>query len=469
MTETASEIFQKKIIKAKNAGIRSVDLQFTSLLGTLKSKAVSLDEFLHEDVFRRGYGVDGSSVRGFGVPVEESDLLLIPDIKTFHIMPWIPHTARVICNVCYPESNSNPKHFEGDPRQVLERVSDSIYTSLESETPKGSTYEFHVAPELEFFLLSPEMKDIDQKGYFDAPSDQTRRLLNEIMASMGNMGLKFEAWHHEVAPSQYEFDFRYGEALEIADGTVTLKDMIRNYADQHGIVATFMPKPFCGRNGSGMHCHLNLSRYYCSDDGSRVKTNLFYDEERNGLSDIGLFFIAGLLDHAPALTAITNPTCNSYKRIVPGWEAPVKIAWGNKNRTALIRVPHGHPHATRCEYRSPDPSANPYLAFAAMLAAGLDGVSRHLNPATASEINLYHTSGAGGAKNLPGSLKESLTALKNDSVLCDVLGSYVIKNFIEAKHEEIKNYDHDQSRRPYKTLHALRKPTEVDFKWYLNV
>lgn len=448
--------FGEMLEDARERGIRTVDLQFIDIFGNVKFKTVSFDEFLHEKEYLKGYGVDGSSIGGYGVPVEESDLVIMPDPRTFRPVPWAEDVSRVICDVLSPSSGDGEQPFEGDSRSALKRVLATIPEVLcgRSGIPEQDVdFEYHVATELEFFVLGRDHRHVDKLGYFDAPTAGMRHFLTEVMEAMNQMGIKYEVYHHEVAPSQFEFDFRYGEALEIADATVTLKDIIHNYAERNDLVATFMPKPFFGMNGSGMHCHLNLSMYDGTDEGKPKKTNLFHDAAGKGLSDIALWFIGGLLAHAPALTAVTNPICNSYKRLVPGWEAPVNIAWGRKNRTALIRVPYGNPRATRCEYRSPDPSCNPYLGFAAMLAAGLDGIRRETSPGEATERDLFDNTG--GVPTLPGTLADALDHLEQDDVIGSALGTHILENFLTAKRNEAREY------------HA--RPSTVDFDMYLRV
>lgn len=448
--------FTGKLEAARKQGIRTVDLQFIDIFGNIKFKTVSFDEFLDEKEYLKGYGVDGSSISGYGVPVEESDLLIMPDPATFRAVPWAEDVSRVICDIHCPSEDGGGIPFEGDARSALKRMLRAIPDTLAEagvDLPDGSSIQYHVAPELEFFVLDGEHRMIDDLGYFDAPTAAMRHFLTEAMEAMNCMGIRYEVYHHEVAPSQFEFDFRYGEALEIADATVTLKDIIHNYADKNGLTATFMPKPFFGMNGSGMHCHLNLSLYKPGPGEERSKRNLFYDEQANDLSQLALWFIGGLLEHAPALTAITNPTCNSYKRLVPGWEAPVNIAWGRKNRTALIRVPYGNPRATRCEYRSPDPSSNPYLAFVVTLAAGLDGIRRQTDPGHAVERDLFHDTS--GIATLPASLDEALDRLEADPVIRDALGPHIAHNFLDSKRAEARDY--------------ASRPSNIDFDLYLKV
>ncbi len=452
----AQEKLAAVLAGATEKGIRTVDLQFVDAFGNLKCKTVSFAEFVHEKEYLKGYGVDGSSISGYGVPVEESDLLIMPDPDTFAVLPWAKDVSRVICDVHCPLSDGSTQPCEGDSRSALKRVIATIPDVIQAgggPADEGTYYQCHVATELEFFILDQNLNKVDNLGYFDAPGGPMRTFLTEVMECMNEMGIRYEVYHHEVAPSQFEFDFRYGEALTIADATVTLKDIIRNYARRNGFTATFMPKPFFAMNGSGMHCHLNLSKYQPDEDGKTRKTNLFHLPGSSDLSPMAQYFIGGLLHHSRAITAITNPTCNSYKRLVPGWEAPVNIAWGRKNRTALIRVPHGDPRATRCEYRSPDPSCNPYLAFAAMLAAGLDGIRNKMDPGAATEKDLFHDSR--GVAVLPGSLEEALDCLELDTVLCKSIGTQILNNYISVKREEGRDY--------------RTRPTNLDFEMYLDV
>jgi glutamine synthetase len=452
-TEESLSGFTKKLKSAVDQGAKMVDLQFVDIFGNLKFESVTIDEFKDVKVFVDGVKIDGSSIYGYGVPVEESDLLIIPDPDTFCPVPWTEDVWRAICDVYYPrKKGSGYEPFEADSRQLLSkmvaRIPEVLKASMETE---GRDFRFYVAPELEFFILErcgEAFSRIDSKGYFDAPPARGRALLGKIMEAMGMMGIRYEAYHKEVAPSQYEVDFRYGSAVRIGDATITIKDIIRQYANKEGLVATFMPKPFEAMNGSGMHTHQNLA---VSNDGS--KENLFYDKARGDLSDIALHYIGGLLHHARAITAITNPTANSYKRLIPGWEAPVNIAWGRKNRTALIRVPYGEPASTRIEYRSPDPSANAYLAFTVMLAAGLDGIEKEMDPGEATEKDLYKP---GVSQSfLPGSLKEALDELEEDKVIVDALGKQIMANFLSIKREEAELYN--------------SRPSNIDFEMYLGV
>jgi glutamine synthetase len=308
--------FSKKLKRAVDSGAKMVDLQFVDIFGNLKFESVTIDEFKDIKVFSNGIKIDGSSIYGYGVPTEESDLLIIPDPDTFSPVPWTADVWRAICNVYYPRgsgSGSGFDPFEGDSRIALSRLVERIPSVLSKRIDvEGKEFRFYVAPELEFFLLQScagGYTRIDDKGYFDAPPSHGRSVLGKIMEAMGMMGIKYEAYHKEVAPGQYEVDFRYGRAVRIADATITIKDIIKQYAYKDEMVATFMPKPFEGMNGSGMHTHQNLVMV---ENGE--KTNLFFDNEKEDLSDIALHYIGGLLKHAKSITAITNPTCNSYKR-----------------------------------------------------------------------------------------------------------------------------------------------------------
>ncbi len=445
--------FSKKLQRATDEGAQIVDLQFVDVLGNLKFKSVTIEEFRDEKVFQDGFKIDGSSIYGYGVPVEESDLLIIPDPETFTPVPWTRDVWRAMCDVYYPQkSGSEYLPFEGDSRHLLARTLDRIPDALSGHMDvDGLDFRFYVAPELEFFLLErgeDDYRRIDDKGYFDAPPTRGRSILGKVMEAMAMMGIRYEAYHKEVAPSQYEVDFRYGRAVTIADATITIKDIIRQYAYRNELIATFMPKPFGSMNGSGMHTHQNL---VAVEDGK--KRNIFSDPETGDLSQIALYYIGGLLKHAKGITALTNPTANSYKRLVPGWEAPVNIAWGRRNRTALIRVPSGDVSSTRIEYRSPDPSANPYLAFAAMLAAGLDGIDKEIEPGEVTEKDLYKP--GAGCEFLPGSLPEALDELESDEVISEAIGDHIMSNFLEIKREEAQLYS--------------SRPSNVDFQMYLDV
>jgi glutamine synthetase len=378
---------------------------------------------------------DGSSIEGF-VRIEESDMLLEPDYDTFRIYPWAVEgagkAARIICDVKNPDGSP----FVGCPRSILSR---------QMEAAKEIGTQLNAGPEAEFFLFERDEDSNlttithDQAGYFDAaPLDNAEAARCQITNALHTMGLEVEAAHHEVAPGQHEIDFRYGNALQTADNLTTFKFVVRKVAKDFGLHATFMPKPIFGINGSGMHVHLSLFNV----DGTN---NLFYEEGAEWqLSKTGLNFIAGVMEHARAICAITNPLVNSFKRLVPGYEAPTHIAWSMRNRSPMIRIPERRGVGTRMELRMPDPSCNPYLAFAAILAAGLDGIRNELNPPAPVNKNIYTMSARERARNkigtLPGNLSEAITALEKDEVIRDALGAHVATHFISAKRQEWQEY-----------------------------
>ncbi len=422
------------LAKAEQAGIKFVNLQFTDIVGVVKNVTIPLHKF--EDAIDYGLWFDGSSIEGFA-RIHESDMYLEPDLRTFGPIPWEQNgnpTAKVICNVFTPEG----EEFAGDPRNVLRRA--------EAEAERLG-YTFQTGPELEFFLLRSErpgkMESLphDRAGYFDVTSDEAAEVRKEMVNALESQGITVEASHHEVAPGQHEIDFRYGPALQTADNAVTFKVTMKAIAERHGLYATFMPKPFFGINGSGMHTHQSLA------DRESGK-NLFYDaNDEYGLSAVAKQFMAGLLAHARGMSAILAPLVNSYKRLVPGYEAPVYISWARINRSALVRVPRtsqGRPAATRVELRCPDPSCNPYLAFAVMLASGLDGIKRQLPLSPPVEEDLFHFDEAAMAKHavgvLPGSLNEALDELERDDVVRAALGEHVFEWFVEAKRQEWDDY-----------------------------
>lgn len=420
--------------RAKTDGIRFVNLQFTDIMGVVKTVSIPLHKF--GDAIDHGLWFDGSSVEGFA-RIHESDMYLAPDLRTYSAIPWdhgLNAAAKVFCDVYTPDGEP----FDGDPRGVLKRQ------LVEADT---LGYRFQTGPELEFFLLRTtgprqvEPLPHDQAGYFDVTTDLASDVRKEMVNALEEQGIVVEASHHEVAVGQHEIDFTYGPALETADNAVTFRVTLKAIAQRHGLYATFMPKPFFGLNGSGMHCHQSLA------DRS-TGTNLFYDNsDEYGLSDMARHFIAGQLQHARGMSAILAPLVNSYKRLVPGFEAPVYVSWARVNRSALIRVPQtvrGRPEATRIELRCPDPSCNPYLAFAVMLAAGLDGIRRKLEPPRPVEENLYQFDDQMMAKyavaTLPGTLKEALDELSRDQVVRDALGEHVYEWFTEAKLSEWDDY-----------------------------
>ena len=417
--------------EAKKKGVQFVNLQFTDILGIPKNCEITVGKL--EDVLKEGLWFDGSSIEGF-TRISESDMFLKPDPTTFAILPWSNNkVARVICDVY--QDDKIP--FEGDPRHVLRR-------NLEKAREAG--YKYYVGPELEFFLFKRGLNGEltltphDSADYFDlSPLDEADKVRQQVVPALEAMGIEVEMSHHEVANGQHEIDFKYNDALVIADSVITYKTVIKSIAKQFGLHASFMPKPLAGINGSGMHTHQSLWK-----DGK----NAFYDgSNKYKLSSVALSYLAGLLEHSRAITAVANPTVNSYKRIVPGYEAPVYICWARSNRSALIRIPkyqEGKHAATRCELRSPDPSCNPYLAFSVMLAAGMDGGKRKLQPPEPKEENLYElnksSNGGNGIKTLPGSLPEAMEELANDKVLKEALGEHVFEKLIEAEQEQFDSY-----------------------------
>ncbi|MBO8128802.1 MAG: type I glutamate--ammonia ligase [Peptococcaceae bacterium] len=412
--------------KARQLGVKFVRLQFTDVLGVLKNVAIPVEQL--EKALDGELMFDGSSIHGF-TRIHESDMYLRPDPNTFTIFPWRPRdgaVARLICDVYNPDGSP----FAGCPRQTLRRV---------LAEAKKMGYTMYVGPELEFFLFHvdnegrPLLETHDQAGYFDlAPVDKGENARREIVMALEEMGFEIEMSHHEVAPGQHEIDFKYSDALDCADKIVTFKFVVRTIAQRHGLHATFMPKPVFGINGSGMHTNQSLFK-----NGE----NAFYDPSTpDQLSQECYYYVGGLLKHARALTAVTNSTVNSYKRLVPGYEAPVYLAWAQANRSALIRIPAKRGLSTRVELRNPDPSCNPYLALAAMLAAGLDGIKNKIQPPKQSEMDIYHLTTEQreemGIPSLPGSLKEALDELKQDQVIINALGDHVFEKFVEAKTQE---------------------------------
>ncbi len=422
---TREEVLE--IVKRENVSF--IRLQFTDINGVVKNVEIPSAEL--PEVIDSGMLFDGSSIEGF-VRIEESDMYLVPDLSTFAILPWTKDgvkSARIICDVYTPDG----RPFEGDPRYRLKLV------AREAEEMGFKAY---AGPEMEFFIVpmkdgNPVFEYLDSGSYFDLlPLSVAERVRRDVAVALFQMGINIEASHHEVAPSQHEIDFRYDEIVKTADNAQTVKLVIKTMAIFHGLYATFMPKPFYGVNGSGMHTHMSLFK-----DGE----NAFYDpNDELGLSDTLRKFVAGLLHHAREITAITNPTVNSYKRLVPGYEAPVNVAWSVGNRSALIRVPKARGKGTRIEYRAPDPSANTYLAFAVMLAAGLDGIKKNMTPPPPIEENIYRMSTEDrekyGIVSLPGNLKEALDLMKDSELVRKVLGDHIFEKFIEAKEDEWKEF-----------------------------
>ncbi len=424
---------QAVLDRIDNEGVRFVDLLFTGIMGELKCVTVTAEEM--PATFESDKGVDGSSVLGFA-RLEESDQVLVPDPSSFRIYPYkVPPEARTGCILC-DVYNPDRSRFTGSPRGVLTQT-------LERVRAAGFD-DFYVAPELEFFLFRTNGSELsplpfDQGGYFDSgTSDPADFIKKEMITALQTMGIEVEYAHHEVAPGQHELDIRYGPALEIADRTVLFKQVVKAIAVQNGAHATFMPKPLHGENGSGMHTHFSLCK-----DGK----NAFYDpeEEPYHMSRVGRQFVAGVLEHIREITAVLNPLVNSYKRLIPGYEAPVYISWASINRSSLVRVPNvkaeKEPTGRRAEIRSPDPSANPYLAFTLLLAAGLDGIERGLEPpAPVDKLNLFDMSPVElkeqGIGNLPGSLEDALKDLQRSAWAKEQLGEHLYSKYLEAKWKE---------------------------------
>ncbi|NHN60367.1 MULTISPECIES: type I glutamate--ammonia ligase [Halorussus] len=408
-----------------------VRLQFTDITGTVKNVSVPASQV--EKAFEEGIWFDGSSIEGF-VRIQESDMRLEPDPETFAILPWRSNgdsaSARLICDVV----NTDGTPFEGGPRQVLKSV-------LAEAEEMG--YEVSIGPEPEFFLFEKDEEGKatttphDSGGYFDlAPKDLASDVRREIIFTLEQMGFEIEASHHEVAEGQHEINFKYDDALGTADNIATFRAVVRAVAEQHDLHATFMPKPISAINGSGMHSHISLF-----EDGE----NAFADEDDEfNLSETAYKFMGGVLEHAQAFTAVTNPTVNSYKRLVPGYEAPVYVAWSDVNRSALIRVPDAAGASSRFEIRSPDPSCNPYLALAAVIKAGLDGIENDADPGEPVREDIYEFDDEKreeyGITTLPGSLDSAIDALEADEVVTEALGDHVTEKFVQAKRADYADY-----------------------------
>ncbi len=427
----------EQIQAAKASGIRFVQLQFTDIIGHVKAVTIPIHQL--EGSVRHGTWFDGSSVEGF-TRIAESDQYLMPDMSTFSEIPWQKGsgprgTARVICDVFTPGGQA----FVGDPRFVLRR---------QVERAKKLGYIVNTGPELEFFLFRRDEDGgiaplpHDQAGYFDFSTDLAQEVRQDMVDALEGFGIRVEAAHHEVAAGQHEIDFEYSDALRTADNAITFKFALKAIAQQHGLYATFMPKPIHGINGSGMHTHQSL--FSIADN-----RNAFADAANPyGLSDVARSYMAGILAHARGMIAVLAPLVNSYKRLVPGYEAPTYLTWGRTNRSALIRVPMVSPgrsiEGTRAEVRCPDPSSNTYLAFAVMIAAGLDGVEKGMTLADPVEESLFEmdaaTIAAKGIRELPGTLGEAIAELEADPVICEALGDHVLSHFLEAKRAEWDEY-----------------------------
>ncbi len=410
--------------------VKLIRLWFTDILGFLKSFAITPSEL--EGALNEGMGFDGSSIEGFA-RIDESDMMAMPDPNTFTLLPWRPKetpVARMFCDIIEPDGTP----YKGDPRWVLRR-------NLKKAADMGFT--FYVGPELEYFYFKssegkPEV--LDHGGYFDlTPLDAASDLRRDTVLTLEEMGIGVEYSHHEVAPSQHEIDLRYADALTMADNAMTYRLVVKEIAMKHGVYATFMPKPIFGENGSGMHVHQSLFK------GDR--NAIFDPKDKYHLSDVGKGYLAGLLAHAPALTLITNQWVNSYKRLVPGYEAPVYLSWAQRNRSDLVRIPTykpGKENATRFELRSPDPACNPYLAFAVMLAAGLDGIEKGLTPPDPIEENIYEMTPKRRKElhieQLPEDLWEAIKVTEKSSLIRECLGDHVFENFITNKTIEWEKY-----------------------------
>jgi glutamine synthetase len=429
-TNTSGATTRDILALAKKQNIDFLRLQFTDILGVNKNVEVPASQF--QKALEGEIMFDGSSIEGF-VRIEESDMMLRPDLDTFRVLPYDDEggrVARVICDIYSPDGSS----FPGCTRQALQR---------QIARAKQLGYQMMAGVEAEFFIFhldaegDPTTKTHDQGGYFDlTPVDRAEEIRRLIIKDLVSMGLEVEAGHHEVAQGQHEIDFRYAEALETADNLATFRFVVRNVAFRHGFLATFMPKPIFGQNGSGMHTHQSLFK------GGK---NAFHDPKgRWELSATALAYIGGLLEHARGFCAVTNPLVNSYKRLVPGYEAPVNVAWSMRNRSPLIRIPDRRGTGTRCELRMPDPSANPYLALAVQLAAGLDGVQRKLTPPDPVNKNIFEMSFRERRKyridELPRDLHEALDCLEKDEVVKAALGGHIYERFTEAKREEWQDY-----------------------------
>lgn len=421
----AEKLTKEKILKQiKEENVRFIRLQFTDMLGTIKNVEIPLSQL--DKALDNKMAFDGSSIEGF-VRIEESDMLLYPDLDTFVIFPWTSEkgkVARFICDIYSPDGTP----FEGCPRYNLKR-------NLKKMEELGFDA-FNIGTEPEFFLFkldekgAPTLELNDQGGYFDlAPTDLGENCRRDIVLELEEMGFEIEASHHEVAPGQHEIDFKYSDALKHADDIQTFKLVVKTIARKHNLHATFMPKPLFGVNGSGMHTNMSLFK---------GKENVFFDESAElQLSKTAYQFTAGILDHATNFTAVTNPTVNSYKRLVPGYEAPCYVAWSASNRSPLVRVPSSRGLSTRIEVRSVDPSANPYMALTVLLAAGLDGIKRELKIPESVDRNIYVMNKKdreeNGVKDLPATLKEAMSKLEEDEVLVESLGEHLFEHFMEAK------------------------------------
>jgi len=420
---TKVEAAKEYVLKtAKEQDVKFIRLWFTDILGFLKNVAITVEEL--EGALEDGIGFDGSSIEGFA-RIDESDMVAKPDPLTFCMLPWRPKehsVARMFCDILRPGGEP----FEGDPRYVLKR-------SLERAADLG--YTFYVGPELEYFYFQNAESPItlDQGGYFDmTPTEMVTDMRRDTILALDEMGIGVEFSHHEVSPSQHEIDLRYTDALSMADNVMTYRLVVKQVAQQFGVYATFMPKPIFGVNGSGMHVHQSLFK------GDR--NAFFAKDDEYHLSKIGKCYVAGLLKHAPEITAITSQWVNSYKRLIPGYEAPVYVSWARRNRSDLIRIPEYQPgkeNATRVEFRSPDPACNPYLAFAVMLTAGLEGIEKEYELPAPVEENVFEMSEEErhrrGIWTLPGDLFEAIQLTERSQLVRKALGDHVFFTFIKNK------------------------------------
>jgi glutamine synthetase len=431
MAKRSREEAKDYVLKmAKEHDVKFIRMWFTDILGILKSFAITVEEL--EGALEQGMGFDGSSIEGFA-RIDESDMVALPDPDTFQLLPWRPRehraVARMFCDILRPGGEP----FEGDPRYVLKK-------NLKRAADMG--YIYYVGPELEYFYFkdSNSTEPLDQGGYFDmTPRDAATEMRKETVLALEDMGIGVEYSHHEVATSQHEIDMRYTDALTMADSVMTYRLIVKEVALKYGVYATFMPKPVFGINGSGMHVHQSLFK------GER---NAFFDkDDKYHLSKVAKCFIAGLLKHAPEITAVTSQWINSYKRLVPGYEAPVYLSWARRNRADLIRIPEyqpGREKATRIEYRSPDPACNPYLCFSVMLAAGLEGIEKGLEPPPPVEANVYEMTEEErrerGIGTLPASLLEAIMLTEKSELVHKALGDHVFNAFIKNKKIEWDQY-----------------------------
>jgi glutamine synthetase len=417
--------------RVKELDIEFIRLQFTDIFGVMKNTSITIDEL--DAALEGELMFDGSSIDGFA-RINESDQTLVPDLSTFQITPWRPSekgVARLICDVYNPDGTP----FKGCPRYILKEA---------LKEAEDMDFTLNVGPEGEFFLFNTDEKgkpifDIhDTAGYFDlSPSDMGEDARRSIILTMKEMGFRIEASHHEVAPGQHEIDFKYDDALTTADNWMTFKDIVKNIAKNHKLYATFMPKPFSGENGNAMHCNQSLFSN---------STNIFYDpDNEKELSSLALNYIGGLIKHAKGITAICNPIINSYKRLLPGYEAPTNIAWSTTNRSTLVRIPASRGNSTRIELRNPDPIANPYLVFTVMLKAGLEGIKNKIQPPEEINKNIFELENK--QKNnldmdrLPRDLQEALFEMKKDSMVKDALGEHIFNRFLQAKQKEWDTYN----------------------------